>query len=136
MRKIFVLMLGALPMLRLIGFLVVIYLGWIYFDYRQEVASKAARQELLAVANERQSDALEDAEEQAREDLQGSTYQENFGSADCTSDCSGHNAGFEWAQNRGLSDRSECSGNNNSFIGGCEAYFDEVESRMGTNGEK
>lgn len=123
-------------MLRVIGFLVVIYLGWLYVDHRQEVASKAERQQLVAVANERQSEALEDAEEQAREDLQGSTYQENFGSADCTSDCSGHNAGFEWAQKRGLSDRAECSGNNNSFIEGCEAYFDEVESRMETDGEE
>jgi Tfp pilus assembly protein PilV len=123
-------------MWRLIGFLVVIYLGWLYLDHRQEVASKAARQELVTFANERQSEALEDSKEQARENLQGSTYQDNFGSAGCTSDCSGHDAGFDWAQNRGLSDRSECSGNSNSFIEGCEAYFDQVESRTETGDEE
>ena len=115
-------------MLRLIGFLALIFVGWMYFDHRKDMAAEAARQELAAFANERQSEALEDAEEQARDDLGGTTYQDNFGSFGCTSDCGGHDAGFDWAQNRGLSDSSECSGNSQSFIEGCEAYFDEVET--------
>ena len=115
-------------MLRLIGFLALIFVGWMYFDNQKDMAAEAARQESAAFANERQSEAIEDAEEQARDDLEGSTYQDNFGSFGCTLDCGGHDAGFDWAQNRGLSDSSECSGNSQSFIEGCEAYFDEVET--------
>lgn len=32
----------------------------------------------------------------------------------------GHHAGFEWAQSN---DVSHCTGNNSSFIGGCEEYI-------------
>lgn len=45
----------------------------------------------------------------------------------CTSDCSGHNAGYEWAARRGLTDRYQCSGNSQSFIEGCWAYVEEHE---------
>ncbi len=33
-----------------------------------------------------------------------------FGAYPCTSDCSGHEAGYEWAENNGISDPDECSG--------------------------
>lgn len=44
---------------------------------------------------------------------------------DCTGDCSGHNAGYDWAESKGISDPSECGGNSTSFIEGCEAYANE-----------
>lgn len=40
----------------------------------------------------------------------------------CTSDCSGHRAGYEWARSRRLADPNQCSGNSNSFIEGCRAF--------------
>ncbi len=40
----------------------------------------------------------------------------------CTDDCSGHEAGFEWAQENDVSDSSECGGNSHSFLEGCEAF--------------
>lgn len=40
----------------------------------------------------------------------------------CTSDCSGHEAGFEWAREQDVTDASECSGNSDSFVEGCEAF--------------
>ena len=43
----------------------------------------------------------------------------------CTDDCSGHEAGYEWAGQNGITDASECSGNSQSFIEGCQAYADE-----------
>ncbi|WP_210337718.1 hypothetical protein [Mesorhizobium sp. INR15] len=43
---------------------------------------------------------------------------------DCTEDCSGHKAGYDWAQQNGVSDTSDCSGNSQSFIEGCEAYVE------------
>lgn len=40
----------------------------------------------------------------------------------CTGDCSGHDAGFDWARDHDITDESECGGYSQSFIEGCEAY--------------
>lgn len=44
------------------------------------------------------------------------------GNYPCSSDCSGHRAGYEWARNRGISDQYQCTGNSQSFIEGCRAF--------------
>jgi hypothetical protein len=46
----------------------------------------------------------------------------------CTDDCSGHEAGFQWAQDNDVTDSSECGGNSDSFIEGCEAFAQERET--------
>lgn len=43
----------------------------------------------------------------------------------CTDDCSGHEAGYEWAEENGIDDPDDCGGNSDSFIEGCQAYADE-----------
>jgi hypothetical protein len=73
--------------------------------------------------------AREAGVEDAAADLAASTYQDEFGSSECTEDCSGHDAGYEWAANKGITDPYECSGNSTSFIEGCEAYAEEVQER-------
>ena len=40
----------------------------------------------------------------------------------CTFDCSGHTAGYEWAEEKGIEDSDDCGGNSQSFIEGCKAY--------------
>lgn len=40
----------------------------------------------------------------------------------CTVDCSGHEAGRQWAEDNDIDDESLCDGNSQSFIEGCEAY--------------
>jgi hypothetical protein len=45
----------------------------------------------------------------------------------CTGNCSGHEAGYEWASNKGISDPDECDGNSDSFIEGCQAYANEQQ---------
>jgi len=44
---------------------------------------------------------------------------------ECTEDCSGHEAGYDWAEEKGISDPDDCGGNSQSFIEGCEAYANE-----------
>ncbi|OGD09447.1 hypothetical protein A2397_02030 [Candidatus Amesbacteria bacterium RIFOXYB1_FULL_44_23] len=44
---------------------------------------------------------------------------------ECTGDCSGHDAGYEWAEEKGITDPSDCGGKSESFIEGCEAYANE-----------
>jgi hypothetical protein len=41
---------------------------------------------------------------------------------ECTDDCSGHEAGYQWAEERGITDPDDCSGKSESFIEGCRAY--------------
>ena len=43
----------------------------------------------------------------------------------CTQDCSGHKAGYEWAERNGITDPGDCGGNSNSFIEGCMAWAEE-----------
>ena len=45
----------------------------------------------------------------------------------CTDDCSGHEAGYEWAEENEVTDPDDCDGNSESFIEGCRAYGEEME---------
>ncbi len=48
---------------------------------------------------------------------------QSFGDFQCTVDCSGHEAGYEWAQRKGIDDEYDCpQGNSQSFHEGCIAY--------------
>ena len=69
------------------------------------------------------------AMERAVEDLAFETYSsigEPFG---CTEDCSGHEAGFEWAKQNEITD-GWCGGNSESFIEGCQAYADAIQEKI------
>lgn len=44
----------------------------------------------------------------------------------CTVDCSGHDAGYRWAEKRGIADPDDCTGNSRSFIEGCRSYAEEA----------
>lgn len=50
---------------------------------------------------------------------------DTFNGYDCTDDCSGHEAGYNWAEENGISDEDDCGGNSNSFIEGCISYVKE-----------
>jgi hypothetical protein len=43
----------------------------------------------------------------------------------CTVDCSGHDAGYQWAADNGITDPDNCGGKSWSFIEGCRAYAEE-----------
>ena len=52
-----------------------------------------------------------------------------FAGYDCTEDCSGHEAGYAWAEEHDISDGDECDAagehsNSPSFAEGCHAYVD------------
>ncbi len=40
----------------------------------------------------------------------------------CTQDCSGHKAGYAWAEEKGLTQSEQCGGHSNSFVEGCYAW--------------
>lgn len=47
---------------------------------------------------------------------------DTFHGYECTQDCSGHEAGYEWAEDKGISNPDDCGGKSQSFIEGCRAY--------------
>jgi hypothetical protein len=55
-----------------------------------------------------------------RDDLNGSRG--SFADEGCTVDCSGHEAGYAWAEERGINDPDDCGGKSWSFEEGCRAY--------------
>jgi len=62
------------------------------------------------------------ASEHADERLSDASYEDVGDTSQCTEDCSGHDAGFEWAREHDVTDATECSGDSQSFVEGCEAY--------------
>ncbi|CAI2934314.1 MULTISPECIES: hypothetical protein [Aminobacter] len=61
------------------------------------------------------------------------TFAQTFMGYPCTVDCSGHEAGYEWAERKGIDDESGCGGNSNSFIEGCRAYVEENTDSYGVD---
>ncbi|RUX78264.1 hypothetical protein EN925_03800 [Mesorhizobium sp. M7A.F.Ca.US.006.04.2.1] len=53
--------------------------------------------------------------------------QQTFEGYDCTAGCSGHQAGYDWAERNGISDANDCDGNSQSFNEGCQAYVEEQQ---------
>ena len=59
-----------------------------------------------------------------------------FGGA-CAGNCSGHDAGYEWAERNSIETPDDCTGNSNSFIEGCESYVEEnAEEKVKEEGEE
>lgn len=40
----------------------------------------------------------------------------------CTTDCSGHQAGYEWARRHGIEHPDDCGGTSPSFVAGCQVF--------------
>jgi hypothetical protein len=54
---------------------------------------------------------------------------QEFDGYDCTEGCSGHEAGYRWAEDHSISDGNDCDAagehsNSPSFAEGCQAYVD------------
>lgn len=64
--------------------------------------------------------------DQRRDALDGSRG--SFAGEGCTQDCSGHEAGYAWAEEKGITDPDHCGGKSWSFIEGCRAYAEQVSS--------
>jgi hypothetical protein len=70
------------------------------------------------------------ARERAADDLSGATFEDVGDTSTCTIDCSGHEAGFEWAREHDVTDESECGGTSQSFQEGCQSYAQALEDRV------
>jgi hypothetical protein len=57
--------------------------------------------------------------------LAGPATAQTFHDDDCTDDCSGHEAGYEWAEENDITDADDCDGDSQSFNEGCETWVEE-----------
>ena len=51
----------------------------------------------------------------------------------CTQDCSGHEAGYDWADRNNIQNENDCHGNSNSFSEGCRAWVEEHQDNEEDN---
>lgn len=49
----------------------------------------------------------------------------SFNGYECTEDCSGHEAGYEWAEKNEIDDVDDCDSKSDSFTEGCISYVEE-----------
>ena len=84
----------------------------------------SAEEAILETQKEERPDFDEDAAKTAAEDeLSADSYDYSYG---CTSDCSGHEAGWRWRADNGYT----TPGNSNSFYEGGQAFDDAVEEKV------
>ncbi|WP_156340512.1 hypothetical protein [Sphingomonas sp. Leaf17] len=82
---------------------------------------------IVAEANPIRSDFDDDRAKQAAQSyLSDETYEGAQGSGDCTDDCSGHDAGWQWAKDG----NSRGSGDSASFDAGCRAFEEAADERV------
>ena len=67
-------------------------------------------------------------EYRSHEPYAGSGYQDAGAPYGCTDDCRGHDAGWEWAEENGVTSPDDCGGNSPSFEEGCIAYAEEPQA--------
>ena len=70
-----------------------------------------------------EANAEEDATKDDGEDSDSEA--EDFHGYRCTVDCSGHEAGYKWAEEHDIDDPDDCDGKSQSFIEGCRAWAEE-----------
>jgi hypothetical protein len=51
----------------------------------------------------------------------------SYGPSECTDNCSGHEAGYDWAEENEVTYTDDCGGNSDSFVEGCEEYAEEQQ---------
>jgi len=47
-----------------------------------------------------------------------------FDGYECTADCSGHQAGYDWAEQNDIDDEDACDTPSQSFNEGCQSYVE------------
>ena len=92
-------------------------------DEAAEEAAEEARQEAYAAAGASSDGTGADASNVSAHDIEQITFDY------CTQDCSGHEAGFEWARDNEVTDESDCGGNSQSFYDGCVQFAEERQEQ-------
>ena len=98
---------------------IIILFGWLFNAY----SSKSSSPVMPSTSYE--GDTYYDEDEEVVEDPKYESPGLEYRGYPCTEDCSGHEAGYEWAEENGIESIDDCGGNSNSFVEGCYSYVEE-----------
>lgn len=94
-----------------------------------------AKLALVGLAGCSVAPTYQQATEIAYERADGLTYTDIGSESDCTDDCSGHNAGVEWARANGVTQSWDCPVTGSpSFLEGCDAFAHYVSASIEEQG--
>ncbi len=101
---------------------------------RAEEEAKIASEKVCAVSVECQDERASFRSEFLQTDapVQSTTGALFYKGQRCTSDCSGHVAGYRWAEIRGISKSAGCANRSQSFFEGCMIYAKERAGELET----
>lgn len=102
-------------------FLVLIVLSLWACSEKEEIAQNYSP-ETIEAAQEMYDAPEEDLTEDQLEEAQ--QQEVDAATSNCNGDCSGHQAGYEWAEENSISSESDCVGNSDSFNEGCVNYVE------------
>ena len=104
-----------------IGIIFLLFFAWSFDDRQQEASSEAPSY------TSEENNYSSDYEKEGYTDEETTTYEDDlyFNGYECTEDCSGHEAGYDWAEENGIESEDDCGGNSDSFIEGCYSYVEE-----------
>ena len=100
--------------------LTVIFL-WSCSEEKEEITQNYSS-ETIETAQEMYEAPAEDLTEDQLEEAQ--QQEVDAATNNCIGDCSGHQAGYEWAEENSISNESDCDGNSDSFNEGCTNFVD------------
>ncbi len=95
-----------------------VFWGGLFWFHAHTVAADRAKAQQVAVAQYQARKARE---------ASGEVMPSRFAAAECTDDCSGHEAGYAWAEENSITASEECTGNSDSFIEGCVAWVEDTQ---------
>ena len=87
-------------------------------------AREAARERAAEELQERIDALLADADDEISEDKFREALDSLF-DHQCRIDCSGHVAGYVWAEENGIDDEDDCRSASLSFVEGCQKYAEK-----------
>jgi len=100
----------------IVTIIIVVLFGWWFFS---SIGNQSGDTES---GSENYSEYQDDSSNSRESDPEG--YYESQG-YECTDDCSGHDAGYEWADDNGVCDEYYSDGNSESFDEGVQSYSEE-----------
>lgn len=115
-------------MKNIIGWVIGLGIIWfVFFGYNSLVSSGNTVNNSLETSPVNSSDSSDNNTESNQDEANIDTSATEFNGYPCTVDCSGHEAGYDWAQEHGITqeDVDNYSGNSNSFMEGMQSYVDE-----------
>lgn len=92
----------------------IIFFGWLFISSSSNNSSTNGPR-----------DSYESSTDDSYYDVEENEEPEEFHGYECTDDCSGHDAGYEWADEKGVCDEYFDGGNSESFAEGVRIYAEE-----------